>query len=40
MLQAPPIVRWTLPALMLTLVLGGAITAAVGGGDTATSIWW
>lgn len=31
MLQAPRIVRWTLPALLLTLVIGGyAIVAASG----------
>jgi LysM repeat protein len=41
MLQAPRIVRWTLPALLLTLVIGGyAIVAASGredGGPTSTS---
>ncbi|MDX6676741.1 MAG: LysM domain [Solirubrobacteraceae bacterium] len=34
MLQAPRIVRWTLPALLLTLVLGGAIIVARSGGDS------
>jgi|SRR4051794_39543453 LysM repeat protein len=34
MLQAPRIVRWTLPALLLTLVVGGyAIVAASGRED-------
>jgi LysM repeat protein len=34
MLQAPRIVRWTLPALLLTLVIGGyAIVAASGRED-------
>jgi len=34
MLQAPRIVRWTLPALLLTLVVGGyAIVAASGRDD-------
>ncbi len=41
MLQAPRIVRWTLPALLLTLVIGGyAIVAASGredGGKPSTS---
>ena len=37
MLQAPRIVRWTLPALLLTLVLGGlVIVAASGREDSAT----
>jgi LysM repeat protein len=36
MLQAPRIVRWTLPALLLTLVVGGyAIVAASGVEDQA-----
>lgn len=36
MLQAPRIVRWTLPALLLTLVVGGcAIVAASGREDHA-----
>ena len=36
MLQAPRIVRWTLPALLLTLVIGGyAIVAASGAGGQA-----
>jgi LysM repeat protein len=34
MLQAPRIVRWTLPALLLTLVVGGAIIVAVSGRDS------
>jgi LysM repeat protein len=35
MLQAPRIVRWTLPALLLTLVVGGyAIVAASGVEDS------
>ena len=35
MLQAPRIVRWTLPALLLTLVVGGyAIVAASGRQDS------
>jgi LysM repeat protein len=35
MLQAPRIVRWTLPALLLTLVIGGyAIVAASGRQDS------
>lgn len=38
MLQAPRIVRWTLPALLLTLVVGGfAIVTASGREDGATS---
>ena len=36
MLQAPRIVRWTLPALLLTLVVGGyAIVAASGREDSS-----
>jgi LysM repeat protein len=31
MLQAPRIVRWTLPALLLTLVVGGTIIVAASG---------
>jgi LysM repeat protein len=38
MLQAPRIVRWTLPALLLTLVVGGfAIVAASGRGGEPRS---
>ncbi|MEA2219461.1 MAG: LysM domain [Solirubrobacteraceae bacterium] len=38
MLQAPRIVRWTLPALLLTLVVGGfAIVAASGRGGESQS---
>jgi LysM repeat protein len=38
MLQAPRIVRWTLPALLLTLVVGGyAIVAASGVEDGGRS---
>jgi LysM repeat protein len=38
MLQAPRIVRWTLPALLLTLVIGGfAIVAASGRGGERQS---
>ena len=33
MLQAPRIVRWTLPALLLTLVVGGSIIVAASGRD-------
>ncbi|MEY2513635.1 MAG: LysM domain [bacterium] len=33
MLQAPRIVRWTLPALLLTLAVGGTIIVAASGRD-------
>jgi len=37
MLQAPRIVRWTLPALLLTLVVGGSIIVAASGRDRGPS---
>jgi len=33
MLQAPRIVRWTLPALLLTLLIGGYVIVATSGGE-------
>jgi len=32
-MQAPRIVRWTLPALLLTLVIGGSLIVAASGRD-------
>jgi len=37
MLQAPRIVRWTLPALLLTLVLGGLVIVAASGRENSAT---